>query len=296
MTRKFGRQFRLTIDPKDGGPTIVATLPFTLRFWVKRDISANLNNTSIDIFNLSRANRKRIYQDRWNLQENVINGVPVGRRSVKLEIGYDQLYTVYEGDILSASSSREGTNIVTRIEGMTGVFDVASSQVNATLAPGPLAALFSYMVSQFPSLSLGYIGSWPAILPRDTVLNGNTWDLIRQYSNGNCFIDNGKIYILQPDEALGMGSQIPVIDSSTGILETPRREQSYLSVTTLMEASIKINQIVQINSVVEPVYNGQYKVLGIQHTGTISGAVGGDCRSVFHLLAPGLFSYKQVAP
>lgn len=293
MTQKFGRQYRITIDPKDGLPPIVVQLPFTVRFWIKRDIMASLNNLSIDIYNLSLANRRRIYQDRWDLQQNVVNGVAQGRRSIKFEIGYDQLYEIYSGDIFSASSAREGTNIITRIEGFTGIFDIASSQTNITIGSGQTQeSVFKALIGQFPTLQLGAVGNWPSVFNRPVVLSGNTWNLIKQYSGGKCFIDNGKVYIMQDNEALLF--TIPTFDASTGLLETPRREQASLTITTLLEASIKINQLVNISSVVEPVYNGQYKVTGLQHSGVISGAVSGDCRSVFFLNAPSFFSYNQV--
>lgn len=293
-TQKFGRNFRLTIDPKDGGDAIVITLPFTCRFWVKRNIYAALNNLSIDIYNLSLGNRKRIYQDRNDLQENIVNGQNLGRRSVTFEVGYGNLlYQVFSGDILQASSARESVDIVTRIEAFATVFDIASAQSNKTLAPGSLADLFKSLIGDFPNLQYGLVGDWPQILPRGVVLSGNTWALIQQYSGGKCFIDNGKVYIMQDNEALENG-EIPSLDEASGILETPRRESAFLTVTTLLEAGIKINQLININSKVEPGYNGQYKVVGIQHAGVISGAVAGECRSTFSLNAPKFFAYTQV--
>ena len=293
-TQKFGRNFRLTIDPKDGQDPIVVTLPFTCRFWVNQNRYASLNNLSVDLYNLAIGNRKRVYQDRNDLQENIVNGQNLGRRTVTLEIGYGNLlYQVFTGDILQASSAREGVDIVTRIEAFATVFDIASAQTSKTLAPGTLAALFKSLISDFPTLAYGYVGAWPQALPRGVALNGNTWALIQQYSNGQCFIDNGKVYVMQPNEALANG-EIPSLDVSSGILETPRRESAFLTVTTLLEAGIKINQLVNINSVVEPGYNGQYKVVGIQHQGVISAAVSGDCRSTFSLNVPKFFSYTQV--
>lgn len=292
--QKLGRNFRLTINPADGQGSIVVMLPFTCRFWINRNIYAALNNASIDLYNLSLANRKRIYQDRNNLGQNIVNGTNYGRRTISLSIGYGNLlYEVFSGDILQASSSREGVDIVTRIEGFATVFDIASAQTTRTLAPGALADLFKSLIGDFPTLQLGAIGSWPQILPRGVALNGNTWSLIQQYSGGKCFIDNGKVYILQDNEALA-SQVIPSIDASSGILETPRRESAFLTITTLLEAGIKINQLVNINSLVEPGYNGQYKVVGLQHAGTISGAVSGECRSTFSLNAPKFFSYTAV--
>ena len=182
---------------------------------------------------------------------------------------------------------------MTRLEAFATTFDVASAQSNKTLAPGVLADLFKSLIGDFPTLQYGYVGNWPQQLPRGVVLSGNTWALIQQYSGGKCFIDNGKVYVMQDNEALDAGT-IPSLDESSGILETPQRESAFLTVTTLMEPNITINQLVNIDSKVEPGYNGQYKVVGIQHAGTISGAVAGDCRSTFSLNAPRFFNYTQV--
>lgn len=294
MTQKFGRRFQVTIDPKDGGPAIVISNPFTMRFWIKRDIMSSMNNTSVDLYNLSLSNRKRIFQDRFILGQVQTNGVAIGRRSIVLQIGYGQLYTVYSGDIFTASSSREGRDIITRIEGLTGAFPVASGQVNTTLPAGTTwPQMFAMLVGQMPNLQVGFISQWPGVFQRPVVLNGQAWDLIQQYSAGACWIDNGKVYVMLDTDALGAGQPIPNFDASSGVLETPKREGTFLTLTTLLEASINIGQLVNVTSSVEPGYNGQYKVNGVQHAGTISDAVSGDCRSTFFLNAPNPIQYTQ---
>lgn len=293
MTQKFGRTFRLTIDPRDGLPAIVVTLPFSVQFTMKRDVAASLNNLTIDVYNLSEENRRRIFQDRWDLGEVSVNGQLQGRRVIKFEIGYATLYKVYEGFIQAASSAREGVDIITRLEALSGEFDLAASQTFLTLAAGVTQAdVLKTLVGQLPTLQLGKIGSWPTVFNRPVVLNGSTWDLIKLYSDQKAFIDNGSVYILQDNEALKI--EIPTIDVSTGLLETPRREQSGLVLTTLLEANLQIGQLVNVVSTIEPVYNGQYKVMGLQHAGIISGAVSGDARTVLFLLAARFFNYKQI--
>ena len=295
MSQKFNRNYILTIDPKDGEPVIVVQPPFTIRFHMKRDIVASLNNISIDIYNLSLSNRRRIYQDTFNLQEKYINGVNVGRSSVSLQIGYGStLYQVYSGDIFLASSVREGTDLITHIEGLSGAFDVASGNINTTLVAGTtLAQVFKALIAALPNVQYGCVGNWNMVFPRAIVLNGNAWQLIQQYSGNRGYIDNGKAYVLQDNEAL-IATSLTTLDASSGLLETPRREFAFMTVTTLLEAGVTINQILNINSAVEPVYNGSYKVVGFQHAGVISGAVSGDCRTTFFLLAANYFNYTKL--
>lgn len=290
MSQKFSRNYRLTIDPRDGDPVIIVQPPFTVQFWMKRDVMASLNSLSIDVYNLSTANRRRIYQDAYNLQKNVVNGQPLGRRHVTFEVGYgNNLYKVFDGDIFGASSGREENNIVTRIECLSGIYDVASGQSNFTMAAGStISQILMALVGSLPTLKIGAIGNFPTVMNRAVVLNGNTWELILTYSNGRAFIDNGKVYILNDNEVAQVVT-VQVISAATGMLDTPRREQARLVVNTLLEASIGIGQLVTVNSIIEPTYNAFYKVLGIQHAGMISGAVSGNCRSVFILNAPNYY-------
>ena len=286
MTQKFGRNFRLTIDPADGGGPILITMPFTIQFWLQRNTLSDLNRLSIDIYNLSQSNRDRIFQDRFDLTEN---------KTIAFEAGYSTLYQIFQGRIFEASTARSGTNLITRIEARDGLYDIAQSQTFQTLQGGQtLASVLRYLASQFPTLGVGAIGSFPQPFQRPVVLNGCTWDLLKQYSDSQVYIDSGKIYVLTDSEATSQN--IYNINDSTGLLDTPRRDEGFLTVTTLLDAGINMAQLVNLASTVQPVYNGQYKVIGINHAGMISGAVNGDCRTVLSLQAPGKFKQFTQVP
>ena len=287
MSIKFGRNYRLTIDPADGGPLIIITMPFTIEFWLQRNTLSDLNRLSIDVYNLSEANRNRIFQDRFDLTQN---------RTIIFEAGYATLYRIFQGRIYEASSAREGTNIVTRIEARDGLYDVAASQTFQTLQAGQtLGQVLTYLANQFPNITLGAVGDYPAVMQRPVVLNGNTYELLKAHSGNQVYIDSSKVYVLQNAEVLG--DQIYTINDSTGILETPRRDEGFLSVTTLFEPGINMAQKVNLQSVVQKGYNGTYKTIGINHQGTISAAVSGNCRSTFNFLAPGKFkAFQTVQP
>lgn len=289
MTIKFGRQYRISIDPKDGGPVIIITLPFTIRFWVQRNTYSDLNNLTIDIYNLSEANRNRIFQDRYDIgvpNPNVPAGI-VGRE-ITFEAGYSTLYQIYSGTIFQASSARENNDIVTRIEAMSGNFDVATTQTFQTISGDQtLGKVFETLIGEFPNLKVGAIGDFSTTRPRPWVINGNVYDWLKQNSDQGVFVDNGKVYVLKPAETLA--DQVILFNDSSGLLETPRRDDGFLSITTLLEAGVNVGQQVAISSRIQTAYNGQYKVAGIQHHGTISSAISGTCRSVFGLVAATFF-------
>lgn len=297
MTQKFGRNFRITIDPKDGKPPILITMPFTIRFWLQRMALADLNTMSLDIYNLSKANRDRIYQDQWipgidpTLQTDTVPG-----RTITVELGYQNLYRVFTGVIQEASTAREGTELITRIEALDGRFSIANTQTYQTLESGQsIANVLQALINEFsPNLTLGAIGDFPTVLNRSVTLNGPTWDLLEKYSDNNVYIDNGKIYVLRDNEVLS--GQISTINDSTGLLETPRRADGQLIVTSLLEPSIEMFTQVNIQSSVNTLYNGQYRVSGVRHEGTISGAVGGRCTTTLTLIAAQKFGgFKSVA-
>ena len=191
----------------------------------------------------------------------------------------------------SAESYRAGTSIITHIEANSVLPDIVGSQLQVTLEPPPISTqqILLYLVNQFPTLKLGAIGNFPTIYNQPVSLNGMAWTLLKLYSSPSTpFIDDGKIYILNNNEVTG---GIFVIDDSSGILETPRRSGFMLIVTTLLETGVElIGQMVQIKSTINNFYNGIYKVLMIEHRGTISGAVCGKMVSTFYLQASGLFN------
>lgn len=294
MTQKFGRQFRLTINPADGGAPIVIQMPFTVEFWIQRNKMASLNTFGINIYNLSEANRRRIFQDRWDYQEVTVNGNNQGWRTILFEAGYGQLYTIFSGQIFQAGSSRQGVDIVTRIQGRTGTYDTSSVKINETFAAGQTQAqLFRYLIGKFPTLKVGYIGNWPGIFQKPVVLNGSVWEIIKTYSNNQAYIDNGNVNILNIGEVKKLATYN--INDATGVLETPRRDQGSIFLTTLFEPAVDIDQQLNVESSIQPIYNGPYITNGVAHSGTISGAVCGDLRTVITLLQPQTLSYRQVA-
>lgn len=275
--KKFGRSYRLVIDPKDGGELIIIQLPLTINFNVQRDTQASLNHLDIDIYNLSESVRNRIFQDRFVRND----------RTITLEAGYDSLSMIYRGNIFYAHSWRNGTNLITTISSLDGSYDTGQKMTFQTLSAGStikevLDFLVGELTQESTSLERGTVGDFPDVLQRPVVLNGNTYDLIKKYSQGQVFVDMGKVFVLKNNEVIP--GEMPLISPETGLLDTPRRDAAYLTVNTLFEPRVTIGQMVQLQSAVLPVYNGDYKVLGVNHQGTISSAVGGQCRSIFKLL------------
>lgn len=283
MTQKFMRNYRLTVTPKGGAPIII-TMPITINFTLLRNITSLMNSIELQAFNLSLSNRSQIFQDWYSFGDPAVE-----QNNFVLEAGYGQtLYQIFTGVYRKASSAREGTNIVTRMAAFANNTDIVSTQIYQTVKAGQtLAQILQTLIGQFPNLTLGNSLNYPTVFSRPVVLNGNVFDLLKQYSGNSVFVDNGKVYILRDGEAL---NNTFLIDDETGILETPRREQGALYLTLLFEPGIQCGQIVQVKSTVQPNFNGLYRVNAITHRGMISGALCGRLVTVLELLAPNQFN------
>jgi len=269
---KFGRTYRLSIDLGEGEPIIVQS-PLTLQFTVQRRQLASLNQCQIDLFNLSKHTRDLIFQEFYGTDRV---------KKITLEAGYDTLSVLYSGEIFEAYNHREGTDVITSIFSQSGNWSVDNTNVWTTINKGEtVGSVLRFLSGQFTDLETGAIGAYDDVLDHPVVLNGNVWDLFKTYSNNECFIDNGKIYALKINEVIE--GEIPAINKNTGILSTPRRDGGFLRVTTLFEPRLIIGQECSLESQIEPIYNGKYKVVGLQHMGTISGAVAGQCQTVVDL-------------
>lgn len=276
---KLGRRYRLTIELNDASEAIIIEYPLTLRFSIVRNSMASMNTANLMIYNLSKATRDRIFQDRF---------IERKFKKVILEAGYDQLSTIYIGTIFEANSYRTGADVITNITSRDGGFDITNTRSYKTLKSGTsITDACQSLIADFPNLSPGAIGKLYGEVKRGLVLDGNTYDNIQKLVNNSCFVDLHTVNILQNNEVIG--DRVTVLSAETGLLDTPRRDESYLSVKTIFEPDIIIGELAELRSNVQQQYDGQYKITGISHEGVISGAVNGTLETKLSLLMPTIF-------
>lgn len=272
---KFGRNYRLTIEMNSGGEAIVIEPPFTLEFSVSRNVMASLNQGVFRVYNISPGSRNDIFQDRFNF---------AAYRRITLEGGYEKnLSTLFVGSIFEANSYRQRSDLITYINARDGGFDIPTTQSFRTVQQGTsVLDMVKGLIGDFPNLKQGNIGAVPGTLLRPAVIDGNTFEILQKYTNNLAYVDLEQVHVLNNDEAIV--GEVPLIDPSTGLLDTPRRDDAYLTIRTLFEPRIVMGQVVELRSTTLPQYNGQYKVIGVQHQGIISEAVNGPLSSTFNLL------------
>ncbi len=287
MSTKWQRYFQLRVQGNDGGVHEFRN-PLTLEFRIIRHILSSSNTGTFRIYNLNQTTRGNIYRDKFNFTDI---------RTLSVQAGYSTttpLPTIFNGNVKQAYSCREkgAVNFITEIQGYDIGFAMTKSFSNFTIAPPTLPVvtkqavidgLVSDMIKNTPGavLKRGVIGTYTGTYPRGRTVFGPTWDILQTETDKGCYIDNGRIYCLQNQEAFE--GDIQVINSSTGLLSTPKRAETYMTIEILFEPRVVIGQRILLDSMSSPQFNGYYKVIGIEHAGIISDAVGGQCSTVLTL-------------
>ena len=280
MASKFGLNYRVLIQTNESTTEsamefIEILMPFTIQFSVKRSLNASLNTMSLKVYNLSQNVRSQIFKDRFS---------PVYKRVI-IQAGYGQnISTVYQGNIQTSYSVRNGADIITEIESLDGGFDVQTATTSKTFNKNiSTQEIIESAISSFEVISKGTINIDQETKIRPTTFDGSSYDLIREI-NENVFIDNEKANILKDNQVID--TPVKLFNSETGLLGTPKRQDSYLSIDVLFSNDVNIGQVIEIESSIQPEFNGQYKVIGVSHSGVISGAIQSGVRTAIDLLMP----------
>lgn len=283
-SNKFGRNYYLNIQTNVlGSPNIEIAPPFTIEFDVTRDILGSLNHANIKIYNLSPNTRNLLLKDYNNFSNN---------RTIYLQAGYGSatnLPTIFYGCVFQAYSRRVGTDFLTEITAQSGGYnpkDVFYS--GAPFAAGTSDAVviraLATNLAALAGLNVGFIGNFPNKSIRMRVPTKPIIEELREMTGGGLFIDQNFINCLNNGESIPKA--VTLIDSSTGLLETPSREQSRMTVPILFTPEIVPGQLINLqSSTVETKnnfspyvnsYSGIAKVNSVHHMGMISEAVCGS--------------------
>lgn len=254
--------------------------PLTVEFSIERTTSSSLNSGTFSIINLAQQTQEILAKDMFN---NNDFGTGLQRRKVIFQAGYQELSTIFVGDLLEGWTERNDTEIITRLRCQDGAYEAYNSYTNTTFQGSTsMNDIFNSLLQNL-GLQKGVVGNINENQNpiRGAVYNGNTFELLRDNFNNRVFIDLDQVNLLGDEECI-LG-QVPVISSQTGLLGVPKRQDTYIIVDIIFEPRIVTGQIIEIQSDIDPRFNGQWKVQGIKHSGTISGAVGGDCKTTLQL-------------
>lgn len=281
MSKKLNRRYKLSIDVGGGDSSEVVEItdPLTIELNIVRGIYSSLNTGTFRVYNLAEKTRNRIFQDLFRLK-----GSSLLYKRIILQAGYNQLATIFSGNLMQSFPFRKGGDIVQQIEALDGGFGQQNSFTNLVLGKGTtINEGLDKVSNDLLKIEKGIFSDFVGAFKKPFSLFGDTIGEIKKFmrGQGDVFVDNEKLFVLKSNE--GTTGQVRLINSETGLLGTPLRRNTFLQIEMIFEPRLAIGHIVEIQSSVNPIYDGQYKVVGISHSGTISGAVAGSLKTVLQL-------------
>ena len=284
---KFGRVYEIQIKTPDG-ELIVITPPITAIVDIERATRASVNNCKITLYNLKESTRNKIYRDPLDFgkywQMIILGGY-----------GNKILYEIFRGNIQGAFSYHQGTEWITEIEGYDAAYAIQNGFVSETVTAGTTKTdILGRVISTLPNLLTGVLGA-PAQgeTKRGEVLFGPSYDVLKEQTGGQMFIDCETVNVMSDDEVIDAG-EVPVIGdpmdpTNGGLFATPKRRDEYLEVETLFSPEVRVGYFTEIHSM-DSRYDGQYKTIGVKHSVRFSGADCGDARTTLSLTGGKIFT------
>jgi hypothetical protein len=285
---KFQRNYKMDVQVGQEGTsnnTVTISYPLTLMFDIQRRIFSTTHSGHFQIFNLAPETRNRMFKDRYQFNK---------LRNISVYAGYvndNRLPSIFKGNILQTYSYRQGVNYVTDIEALSGMYGILVNDLSMTVpATEPLTLTFKKLIALLPDLTIGFVSDFSKEQPqraRAMPLVGNAWDAIVQLAqevNADAYVDGDKVYVLSKKEFITPANSFKLISAETGLLGTPRRTGAQLDVNLIFEPNVFVGQQITLKTIENPnIYNGDYKVIGLKHRGTISEAVDGGVVTTLNL-------------
>lgn len=248
--------------------------PITIQFNISKGIQGN-NQATITVYNMDPGIRNSIFTDRILFNDE-------NEKYVLLSAGYGgSLTTCLYGQIYECSSTLQGTDVVTT---MTVIDADINNQCSITIEAGTsYKEAYKLLVSEMKNLKLGEIGELEGTFGVPTTFDGNTLYAINKITGKHTFIDNGILHTLNDNETLSdYGAYL--VSADTGLLGTPIRRDATLEIRTIFEPTLRVGQLVEVQSTSGSQFNGQYKVFGLDHNCVISGNEGGQRTTTIYLM------------
>tara|TARA_Y100001963_G_scaffold17759_1_gene21924 strand:- start:20791 stop:21444 length:654 start_codon:yes stop_codon:yes gene_type:complete len=200
---------------------------------------------------------------------------------VTLKAGYgDNLPVIMAGNVNRCFSVREGVNVITQIESFDGGFAFTTAIERLQKRKGTsYNEIIDELVKSLEKygISRGVIAPIEGTIGRGISIVDNPINILNQITGNSAYVDNGKIYILGTNDVVSSGAK--KITSATGLLNTPRREESFIVFDMLFEPDLFIGQKITLESSTAATYNDNYKLVSLTHRGLISESVAGSATS-----------------
>lgn len=251
--------------------------PLKIEFHAKRNSLAEANTLNLKIYNLSEANRDRIYHDPYRFRE---------LRHLELFAGYENnLMSIFNGDIRLALSKREGTNIITEIQAYDGGYELTNGFSSFSMPKNTKILNIAERFSKDFGFSFYKIGNFTNYTSRGMSFYGKTFNICSNlFYQDDFFVDQNIIHFMKRHEVIKRSNQyLYQISTDTGLLEAPLRYNTTIMLTMLFDPRFFVKQYINLKSIINSRFNGDYAVTGIEHLGTISGLGENEARTTLYI-------------
>jgi hypothetical protein len=244
----------------DGEDAFEIRPPINMSFDCRKSIEGEPNGCKITLYNLGESKRVTLTKDDEDTKY-------IG---VELLIGYEgQLIRLFKGNLQWGSYMKEGADYKSEMECVDGGIDYQFAFTSRTVKDKDVA--IDEILRDMPHTSKGKVTKQNRLL-RPKVLVGNSHKLLQQQLNvgETYFVDDEALHVIKDDEVLD--DLVPVVSPATGLISTPQMKQKELTFDTMLNPTIRIGALVDIQSATAKHLNGQYKVKTITYGGEYEGA------------------------
>jgi hypothetical protein len=231
------------------------------------------NSCSLNIYGLSADSRAQI--EALSLKPKK-DGLQSGNIRVEIEAGYETTGTslIFRGDLRTAVSSRQGSEIVTTIEGEDGGRSVLRARIAKSFGAGTDYAAAVKACASAMGVGLGNLADVTAtirhVYKSGLVLSGNASDSLRKVLRplGLTYsIQNGVLQLQRAGAPLN--TQAVLLSQDTGLVGSPERDANgIVTATSLLIPELIVGGVVVFNT---KDLKGAYQIQRANLTGEKSG-------------------------
>jgi len=246
-----------------------------IRFEIRKHQQSTSAPTFIYVYNLSQALRQTLAK---------IAGKTLGGSEIELKVGWQNFpaATIFSGTLLACFSERQEADIVTSLVSLAGYGGMMSTVLSQTWAGGSsLLSIIKNIAGQIPGVTVGQIN----VTDRKMGTQGYSMaggaqqhlnDLARTYGF-RYGIDKG-VFTACDDTKVLSETTVPLLSFKNGFLKriepmlfAPFQQVQGWTIQSLINPHVNVGASVQVESQINPQYNGKYPVNTLSITGDTHG-------------------------
>jgi hypothetical protein len=250
MSQLYLRNVIVTIIPTTGQPKRISEL--RIKFKCKKNEESKPNTMELEIYNLSK-------NTRTNLEGK--------NTTIILEAGYeDTTEVIFNGNVTKVIHSKEGPDIISKIELADGGNKYRNARISKGIPPG---AKVKQVINELV-LSMGLtqgpiIGVPNTQYANGITLQGLTKDRLDEVCKSHGLrwsIQDGAVQIV-PENKTTLDTVV-VMSPDTGLIGSPNKTKDGVEFKSLLQPVLKPGKRVKIESLF---INGIFKIANVGHSG-----------------------------